>query len=57
MTSDNSRRYEDARNELEKLQSAPEKDMDAIDRLIDELERLQLAIKGESGIKGNNPNE
>lgn len=51
-------RYDRARAELQALQAEPVKNLPAIDRLIDELESLQLAIKEEQqGIKGNNPNE
>lgn len=49
--------YERLRETLEALQAEPVKDFPAIDELIDRLEQLQLAIKGEHGIKGNNPNE
>jgi capsule polysaccharide export protein KpsE/RkpR len=49
--------YARLRAQLEALQAAPEKDFPKIDALIDELEKLQLAIKAEHGIKGNNPNE
>ena len=38
--------------------SAPAPDQAAIDRVIDELEQVQLRVKHEqTGIKGNNPNE
>jgi capsule polysaccharide export protein KpsE/RkpR len=49
--------YARLRAQLEALQAAPEKDFPKIDQLIDELEKLQLAIKSEHGVKGNNPNE
>ena len=49
--------YERMRQELESLLSQPDKDMAEVDRLVNELERLQLAIKAELGIRGNNPNE
>lgn len=49
--------YAEARRQLELLQSAPEKDLQAIDELIRELEKLQLALKAQQGIQGNNPNE
>lgn len=49
--------YARLRAQLETLQSAPEKDMPLIDDVIDRLEKVQLAIKGEYGIVGNNPNE
>jgi hypothetical protein len=35
----------------------PTKDMAAVDNLVFELERIQLDIKAELGIQGNNPNE
>ena len=50
-------RYAQARAELQTLQAAPVKDLPAIDRIIDELEQLQLLIKETHGLKGNNPNE
>ena len=41
-----------------KFSSAPAPDQAAIDRVIDELEQVQLRVKHEqTGIKGNNPNE
>ena len=49
--------YDRMRAELELLLAQPVKDMPRIDWLVDQLERLQLAIKGEYGIRGNNPNE
>lgn len=49
--------YARLRAQLEALQAAPEKDFAKIDVLIDELEKLQLAIKAAHGIQGNNPNE
>ena len=45
------------RQQLESLLNQPDKDMVEADRLINELDRLQLAIKAELGIRGNNPNE
>ena len=45
------------RQRLESLLSQPDKDMAEVDRLVNELDRLQLAIKAELGIRGNNPNE
>lgn len=50
-------RYERLRAELESLMAQPVKDMPRIDHLVDELERVQLEIKTEMGILGNNPNE
>ena len=49
--------YTFSRDKLERLMADPVKDVPAIDHLVDRLELLQLAIKGEHGIKGNNPNE
>ncbi len=49
--------YERMRQQLEGLLNQPDKDMAEVDRLVNELERLQLAIKAELGIRGNNPNE
>jgi hypothetical protein len=49
--------YDRLREELERLMVEPIKDFPAIDQLVDRLERLQLAIKEQHGIKGNNPNE
>lgn len=45
------------RQQLESILARPDKDMAEVDRLVNELERLQLAIKAELGILGNNPNE
>jgi hypothetical protein len=49
--------YERMRQQLESLLNHPDKDMAEVDRLINDLDRLQLAIKAELGILGNNPNE
>ncbi|EJL77402.1 hypothetical protein PMI15_04725 [Polaromonas sp. CF318] len=49
--------YARLRAQLQALQAAPTKDFAKIDQLIDELERLQLAIKAEHGLQGNNPLE
>ena len=49
--------YDDLRARLETLLAQPEKDMAEVDRLVDALERIQLDIKSELGIQGNNPNE
>jgi hypothetical protein len=49
--------YDYLREELERLMAEPVKDFAAIDQLVERLERLQLAIKAQHGIKGNNPNE
>ena len=50
-------RYDHLRAELESLMAQPERDMPRVDHLVDELERVQLQIKTEMGILGNNPNE
>jgi hypothetical protein len=49
--------YVRLRTQLEALEAAPVKDFSRIDQLIDELEKIQLAIKAGHGLKGNNPNE
>lgn len=51
------KRYGELRARLESLLAQPEKDMVEVDRLVDELERCQLDIKGALGVQGNNPNE
>lgn len=56
-TVDSIPRYLSLRDQLRELQAAAEPDQAAIDRTIDELERVQLDIKGEHGVHGNNPNE
>lgn len=50
-------RYEQMRGELETLLAQPETDMSGVDRLVDDLEFLQLRIKSELGVHGNNPRE
>lgn len=49
--------YVRLRAQLEALGAGPVKNFPRIDQLIDELEKIQLAIKAEHGLKGNNPNE
>jgi len=49
--------YSHLRAELERLLTEPEKDLVRVDMLVDQLEKVQLAFKGQHGIKGNNPNE
>jgi hypothetical protein len=49
--------YDRLRQQLERLMAEPVKDFAAIDQLVDGLERVQLAIKAQHGIKGNNPLE
>jgi hypothetical protein len=57
-TIDSTPEYIGLRETLQRLQSATVPDQGAIDRVIDELEQVQLRIKNEqTGIKGNNPNE
>lgn len=50
-------RYETLRARLRDLMMQPVRDMAAVDSLIDELARVQIDIKAELGVKGNNPNE
>ncbi|MEO7952790.1 MAG: hypothetical protein ABIR35_01675 [Polaromonas sp.] len=57
MTGDLSTDYDRLREQLEQRMIEPVKDFARIDELIDRLELIQLAIKGEHGVKGNNPNE
>ncbi len=45
------------RTELESLMVQPVKDFARIDQIVHQLEQVQLAIKEEHGVKGNNPNE
>jgi hypothetical protein len=49
--------YARLRAQLQALQAAPVKDFAKIDELIEALEKLQIAIKAEHGIQGNNPLE
>jgi hypothetical protein len=49
--------YAALRAQLQALQAAPVKDFARIDQLVDQLEKIQLAIKAQHGIKGNNPLE
>lgn len=57
LTGDLSADYDRLRQELELRMAEPVKDFARIDKLIERLELVQLAIKGEHGVKGNNPNE
>ena len=50
-------RYEQSREALIAEQQKPDKDFARIDGLINALEALQLEIKREHGLNGNNPNE
>ncbi|NML84059.1 MAG: hypothetical protein HHJ19_00060 [Polaromonas sp.] len=49
--------YAFLRNRLQTLMAEPVKNFLEIDQIIDELEKIQLAIKVQHGIMGNNPNE
>lgn len=49
--------YTALRAELQDLLAAPVKDLPRIDVIVDQLEKVQLAIKAEHGIQGNNPLE
>ena len=49
--------YDRLRAELQALMMQPVKDVLRIDQIVDQLEQVQLAIKEEHGVKGNNPNE
>ena len=57
LTPDLQTEYGHLRDKLERLMAEAVKDFPAIDQLVDRLESIQLRIKGEHGIKGNNPNE
>ncbi len=57
VTGDLTADYQRLRHALEQMMMAPVKDFAGIDELINRLELTQLAIKGELGVKGNNPNE
>jgi len=50
-------RYVQSRAALVAEQEKPDKDFARIDALINMLEILQLEIKSEHGLQGNNPNE
>ena len=50
-------RYEQSRAALIAEQEKPDKNFARIDALINLLEALQLDIKREHGLQGNNPNE
>lgn len=49
--------YARLRVELQALMMQPVKDFLRIDQIVDQLEQVQLALKEEHGVKGNNPNE
>jgi hypothetical protein len=52
-----SARYRQLRERLVVLQSAPDKDMPAIDEVIEQLAEEQRRLKSEDGQHGNNPIE
>ena len=55
---DSTPEYQGLRETLQRLHSATVPDAAAIDRVIDELDQVQLRITHEqTGIIGNNPNE
>lgn len=49
--------YARLRADLQALMMQPVKDFLRIDQIVDQLEQVQLALKAEHGVKGNNPNE
>jgi len=49
--------YERLRLRLQSLLAQPNRNLIEVDSLVGDLDRLQLAIKAELGIRGNNPNE
>ena len=49
--------YARLREALEQEMGEAVKDFAKIDEIIERLALVQLAIKGEQGVKGNNPNE
>ncbi len=57
MKTDLVQRYETLRARLQGLMLQPDRDMAAVDSLIAELARVQIEIKAELGVRGNNPNE
>ena len=57
MTSPLHAAYDRLRVQLERLLACPVKDMKAVDQVVNELEQLQLKIKSQAGVQGNNPNE
>jgi len=57
MKSDLESDYGHLREEMERLMAEPVQDLPRIDWIIEALERLQLKLKAEQGIQGNNPNE
>jgi hypothetical protein len=49
--------YERLRLRLQSLLAQSNRNLIEVDSLVGDLDRLQLAIKAELGIRGNNPNE
>ena len=49
--------YEQLRTRLAELNSAPVKDVRAIEEVVGLLEKTQLAFKATFGLFGNNPND
>ena len=50
-------RYGALRDRLRDLMTQPDRDAAAVESLIDELAQVQIDLKAEFGIKGNNPDE
>jgi hypothetical protein len=58
MTSDElAAEYDQLRLELKRLLAAPVKDMTAVNRVIDRLDKVHALFKAAHGLKGNNPSE
>ncbi len=49
--------YDRLRDELKRALAAPEKDMAAVNELIERLDSVHMAFKAAHGLQGNNPNE
>jgi hypothetical protein len=49
--------YDRLRDELKRALAAPVKDMPAVNRIIDRLDKVHMDFKAAHGLKGNNPNE
>ena len=49
--------YDRLRLELKHLLEAPERDMAAVQRVVDELDDVHRRFKASHGLHGNNPNE
>ena len=50
-------RYDALRDRLRDWMTQPDRDAAAVDSLIEELAQVQIDLKAEFGIKGNNPDE